>query len=78
VCYRLFEQTGDQRYRAVADRLVNYLKSLQALDAADPNVNGALAGSFPLLGGYMTGGYPNWATKYFLDGLMLQDRLRRP
>jgi hypothetical protein len=23
----------------------------------------------------MVGGYPNWATKYFLDALMLQDRL---
>lgn len=78
VCYRLFEQTGEQRYRSVADSLVDYLKSLQALDSADPAVNGALAGSFPLLGSYMTGGYPNWATKYFLDSLMLQERLRRP
>jgi hypothetical protein len=23
----------------------------------------------------MVGGYPNWATKYFLDALMLQERL---
>jgi hypothetical protein len=23
----------------------------------------------------MTAGYPNWATKYFLDGLLLQERL---
>jgi len=33
---------------------------------------GAVAGSFPLFGGYMRAGYPNWATKYFLDALLLQ------
>jgi len=38
-------------------------------------VNGAIGGSYPLLGSYMTAGYPNWATKYFLDGLLLQERL---
>jgi len=25
----------------------------------------------------MRAGYPNWATKYFVDALMLQDRLDR-
>ena len=24
----------------------------------------------------MRGGYPNWATKYFLDALLLQQRVR--
>lgn len=35
------------------------------------------AGSFPLSGGYMRAGYLNWATKYFLDPLLLQHRLAR-
>jgi hypothetical protein len=67
--------TGDRRYRDHADRMVDFLKALQCLDSADPGINGALAGSFPLLGSYMPGGYPNWATKYFLDALMLQDHM---
>jgi hypothetical protein len=75
VCYRLHEITGESRYRDAATRLMNYLKALQRLDRESTMLNGAIAGSFPILGGYMTGGYPNWATKYFLDGLMLQDRL---
>lgn len=75
VAYRLFEIKGEPEYRRVGDRLTDYLKSLQALDADDPNTNGALAGSFPLFGEYMRGGYPNWATKYLLDALMLQDRV---
>jgi hypothetical protein len=75
VCYRLFEVSGSPHYREPADRLVNFLKALQCLDSPDPAINGALPGSFPILGSYMPWGYPNWATKYFLDALMLQDRL---
>ncbi|UUZ51390.1 hypothetical protein LP420_19210 [Massilia sp. B-10] len=33
---------------------------------------GALKGSHPVNGGYMTYKYPNWATKFFMDGLMLE------
>ena len=74
VLYRLNEITNERRYAEAADKLVNYLKALQRLDCEDPGVNGAIAGSFPLFGGYMRGGYPNWATKYFLDAVLLQDR----
>ena len=74
VGYRLHEMTGRPEYRGAADRLTDFLKALQALDAPDENVNGALAGSFPLFGDYMRGGYPNWATKYLLDALMSQQQ----
>jgi len=77
VAYRLFEHTNAETYRRFADRLVNYLKPLQALDSPIAALNGALAGSFPLFGAYMRGGYPNWATKYMLDALLLQDRTAR-
>lgn len=77
VGYRLFEVTGKAGFRDAADRLLDFLKALQELDAEDKNVNGALAGSFPLFGEYMRGGYPNWATKYLIDALMLQLRVRR-
>ncbi len=77
VCYRLFEHTGERRYFDAGELLVNYLKPLQLLNSRNDALNGALPGSFPLFGGYMTAGYPNWATKYLLDALMLQDRLGR-
>jgi len=77
ICYRLSEQTGKAKYRAQADKLVDYLKALQAPKSDDLAVVGALAGSFPLMGGYMRAGYPNWATKYFLDALLLQVRLEQ-
>jgi hypothetical protein len=76
VAYRLYEITGDKSYQESGNRLLNYLKALQQTANIDPNIIGALAGSFPiLLGSYMRAGYPNWATKYLLDGLLLQDRL---
>lgn len=75
VCYRLYQVTGSATYRHAADRIVNHLKPLQAMESADPGIMGALGGSFPLLGSYMPGGYPNWATKYLLDALMLQHAL---
>ena len=72
VCYRLAHLVGDHRYRDIADLLVGFLKAMQALATQVPEANGALPGSFPILGDYMRGGYPNWATKYLLDALLLQ------
>lgn len=72
VCYRLHEITALPQYKQAADTLVNALKALQVIDAPNQPFNGAIAGSFPIFGGYMRGGYPNWATKYFVDALLLQ------
>lgn len=72
VCYRLFETGAGERYRLAADRLVDFLKALQRCDHPDARVRGALPGSFPFWGQYMSAGFPNWATKYLLDALMLQ------
>ena len=77
ICYRLYEHTREDQYVTAADRLVNFLKPLQRLDSSCVAIDGAISGSFPIFGEYMTAGYPNWATKYFLDALMLQDRLCR-
>jgi hypothetical protein len=81
VAYRLSAHTGEPRYRQAADSVVNYLKALQLTGAgrvAEPEIVGAIGGSFPLVGAYMRNGFPNWATKFFLDALLCQDALRRP
>jgi len=72
VCYRLYEITGLSQYKEAANTLVNTLKALQTINSSSQPFNGAVAGSFPIFGGYMRGGYPNWATKYFIDALLLQ------
>ena len=72
VMYRLADHLGESKYQCIADQLVNFLKARQIVGSPNDNINGAIAGSFPILGQYMTRGYPNWATKYLLDALMLQ------
>jgi uncharacterized protein YyaL (SSP411 family) len=77
VCYRLGDHTGDSRYRVAADAVLNYLKALQPMNCRDADLVGAIGGSFPLVGAYMTLGFPEWATKYYLDALLWQEHLRR-
>jgi hypothetical protein len=72
VGYRLTALTGKENYAAAAERLLGFLKAVQRRETGNPDIDGALAGSYPIFGGYMTGGYPNWATKYLLDALMLE------
>lgn len=72
VAFRLSKLRGDEAYKLAADRLVNFLKAVQNTDTGIIGIDGALAGSYPITGNYMTCGYPNWATKYFLDALMMQ------
>ena len=72
VSYRAHQICGNARYRRATDRLLDFLKRLQDLDLERPDTSGAIPGSFPMLGDFMYLGYPNWATKYLLDALMLQ------
>ncbi|MGF1630388.1 MAG: hypothetical protein ACFCUT_13020 [Kiloniellaceae bacterium] len=72
VGYRLAALGRGERYAAAADLLLGFLKAVQRQGTGNADIDGALAGSYPVFGGYMTGGYPNWATKYLLDALMLE------
>lgn len=72
VCYRLFDATRERTYREAASAIVDGLKAHQSLDPSCPEVAGALPGSHPIFAPYMQAGYPNWATKFLLDALLLQ------
>jgi hypothetical protein len=75
VAYRMFELTSERYYLDLANRLTNHLKAVQVVDSPESALTGALPGSWPVLGRYMPARYPNWATKYLLDALLLQHRL---
>lgn len=69
---RLFQITGDARYREATTRILGFVKRTQKLaDAADPAVVGGIKGSHPINGGYHPWQYPNWATKFYADALMM-------
>ncbi|MBF0417817.1 MAG: hypothetical protein HQL86_06175 [Magnetococcales bacterium] len=76
VCYRLFQTLGDVTFLEAGDRLLNFLKGVQVIDAPDSPMRGALAGSFPLFfGEYHSAGFPTSASHQLLDALLLQDRI---
>jgi uncharacterized protein YyaL (SSP411 family) len=68
---RLAQITGDEGLRGHARAALSYLKTTQKLDARDPVVRGAIAGSSPIWGDYSRFEYPNWAAKFFADALMM-------
>jgi uncharacterized protein YyaL (SSP411 family) len=72
IWYRLFEATGEKRYRRAADETVAFLKRKQRMDGP-PEVRGGLKGSHPVWQRYMYLRYPNWATKFLADALLLSE-----
>jgi hypothetical protein len=73
--FRLYETAREPAYRDVAGRALRWLKSLQ--DCATPNLNvrGAVKGSHPIWGRYLFGTYPNWAVKFYMDALLMEERV---
>lgn len=69
VWLRLYETTGEERYRTAAAETVTFLKAHQAL-SGPAEIRGALAGSYPMFGRYIYFRYPNWGAKFLLDALL--------
>lgn len=74
VFYRLALLTGETRYAAIAERLVAAVANTQDTENPDAPHCGAIAGSFPFHGAYAPLQYPNWATKFFIDALLIRRR----
>jgi tetratricopeptide (TPR) repeat protein len=71
---KLFQQTGDRIYYDSAKSSLQYVMSTQDIHTPDLNIRGAIKGSQPIWGKYTRLSYPNWATKFFIDGLLLLSR----
>ncbi len=71
---QLAEVTGDARYRE-ARRLANrYLMARHNITSDDPAFRGGVFGSWPFWGSYGRNKVLNWAVKFFLDGLLLEEK----
>lgn len=69
---RLAQLTGEKSLIEHAKRANKFNMNIQNLTTNNLAIRGAIKGSHPVNGGYMTYRYPNWATKFFMDGLMLE------
>ncbi len=75
VWLKLHQMTGSQPYLDAAKRSLDFVMSCQ--DLATPNLalHGAIKGSQPIWGRYAPLSYPNWATKFFIDAILLLEEI---
>jgi hypothetical protein len=69
IAFRMFDLTKEIRYYELGKRLLMAIIADQKEGKTDPQLKGAIPGSVPLWGPYMRGKFPNWAVKFYLDGL---------
>lgn len=77
VLMKAFQIVDDRRYLKLARRMVDDVKSTQDIRSEGKPHYGAISGSYPIFGRYATMQYPNWATKFFVDSLLLKMQLER-
>ncbi|MFZ1721706.1 MAG: hypothetical protein WAU07_04325, partial [Microgenomates group bacterium] len=79
----LYKITQDKRFLFGAKRMNAYLKSIQNISSKFKAIQGAIAGSNPIYGdlfrnrGYCRMAYLNWATKFFIDALLEEEKIRQ-
>lgn len=66
---------GEERYREGLSRVVEFIARTQRLADPDPGIRGGVKGSHPNTSGYSPFFYPNWAAKFYLDALLLEETL---
>ena len=70
----LHEQSKDDAYLVAARKAVTFVAWTQAAATGMPEIEGGVAGSFPIQGRYERFKYPNWAAKFFVDALLALHR----
>ncbi|WP_306476397.1 beta-L-arabinofuranosidase domain-containing protein [Methyloversatilis sp.] len=69
---RLFQLSGETHYRDATTRILGFVKRTQRLDGP-PESLGAIKGAHPVNCNYHPWQYPNWATKFYADALMMDE-----
>jgi len=62
-------QTQNQPILQLGRALMEDILDHQSTGRVDPELKGAVAGSYPIWGKYMRFKHPNWAVKFYLDAL---------
>lgn len=73
---KLYSMTGESEYLDAAHRANSFLKITQNLSSREAGIRGGIKGSHPIYGSYASYAYPNWAAKFFLDSLMLEEQVQ--
>ena len=76
ILFRLYTITHNKKYLLTAKNINKFLKKTQQLRLKHAEIYGAIAGSFPVWGDYLHFTYPNWAAKFFIDSLILEELIK--
>jgi hypothetical protein len=74
---KIFEITKNMKYLLSARKMNQYLKTTQNLNSRGKAINGGIKGSQPVYGKYFSFSFPNWATKFFIDALLLETKIEK-
>ena len=70
----MYESTGEKSFFEQAQKALRFLKGKQVLNQKLPNLYGGLLGSYPWWGEYFPWAVPNWGAKFFMDGLLREEK----
>ena len=69
---RLYQLTGNSRYRDAMHRANVYLMRRHDISNEDPRLRGGVPGAWPVWGDYGRLMVLNWATNFFVEALLLE------
>lgn len=74
ICWmKIYRKSGEAKFMDGARNMNQFLlNAQQRTDKGSENIRGALSGSYPVWGRYENFAFPNWATKYLVDALLLE------
>ena len=72
---RLYELTAADAYRHAVSKANQYLMARHDITSQDPAIRGGVAGSWPVWGAYGRYSILNWATKFFVDARLMEERI---
>jgi hypothetical protein len=72
---KIYKLNGDARFLNAALKINDYLRSRQWLASPFKAMKGGIQGSDPTWGGYHPFWMPSWATKFFVDALLLEEEI---
>jgi DUF1680 family protein len=72
---KLYTFTGSERYLDAARRSLGFVMGCQDMATPNPALRGGIKGSHPIWGRYAPLSYPNWATKFFIDAVLLWNEI---
>lgn len=73
---RLYELTADRSYFDAAVAANRFVMATQPRRTGLSWIDGGIAGSYPIQGDYQSFQIVNWAAKFFVDSLLLEEALR--